>query len=334
MQDLAAMPFGTDAEAASFLGGNPEYGEVASNAKLLESLFSSEDRKERHEKDVAEGVPPPPDPEYREEAIKKEKIAENKRIESERKQKIKAERERIEAAQRRISAQNKNKKTTGQVRPQKETTRPANFNPSNGISSHGGGGGTTTGTTWAYQDKKIDTKNNSMPLDHAMTAKDEMFAKGRSGDLYRVGKESKNAENALTAEKAASGAIDAFQNGEVQTEGVEDDKNELNFDGELPTVDPNLKDDIKRAINDDIKNEQNSKKNSSDTAKGKEYSINENCMDSNGHINRECRKAKFYDKLFEFGFKIGEAAFNHFVLGGGSSGGSSVNIDPSKLTKA
>ena len=93
MQDLAALPFGSDAEAGSFLRENPEYSEV-SNADLLGSLFSSEDRQERQAQDKAEGVPPPPDPEYKDIAMQKAKAEENELIKEARKQREVREKDR------------------------------------------------------------------------------------------------------------------------------------------------------------------------------------------------------------------------------------------------
>lgn len=86
MQDLAALPFGTDAEEADFLRDNPEYKQL-SNMDLLGSLFSSEDRKERQIKDQEEGTPPPPDPEYKEIFNQKYKIEKAKEVVQEREEK-------------------------------------------------------------------------------------------------------------------------------------------------------------------------------------------------------------------------------------------------------
>ena len=132
MQDLAALPFGTDAEAGSFLRGNSEYSEL-SNADLLGSLFSSEDRKERQAKDKAEGVPPPPDPEYKEIAKQKELDEKNKqiqeaRIENKKKDKLDFEQRKkavVKKEQERADklAKKKNVKQ-GQVRNQNAKTTP------------------------------------------------------------------------------------------------------------------------------------------------------------------------------------------------------------------
>ena len=321
-QDLAAMPFGSDAEESDFLNNNPEYAGI-SNEELLGSLFSSEDKEERQARDESEGVPPPPDPEYKEIAIQKERIEENKRIDEERKQRRVADRERIAAARQKIvnqsreRNQNRAKNTTG-PRSQKETTRPATFSPRGGISNRGGGG-TSVGVTWAYQDKKIDAKNNSMPADHNITAKDMAFAEkyGRGAGLDVAAIKSAKAEKDEDLDKAAHDAISAFQD-EVTPESLEDDKNELGLDGELPTIDPGLQDELRSAINDDINKQSSGNNNnkSSGTAGGKEYSINENCIDTNGQFVRSCVMGKLLNwGLTTAGNMFSSWASNGFQVG-------------------
>ena len=86
MQDLADLPFGTDAEEDEFLRDNPEYKQL-SNMDLLNSLFSPEERKERQIRDEEDGTPPPPDPEYKEIFKQKRKVEKAKEIIKERSEK-------------------------------------------------------------------------------------------------------------------------------------------------------------------------------------------------------------------------------------------------------
>ena len=66
------------------------------------------------------------------------------------------------------------------------------------------------------------------------------------------------------------------------------DEAELGLD-ELPEgIDTGLQDDIARQIGDDVNKQESEKKNSSGTAKGNDYNINENCLDSNGHFVWKC----------------------------------------------
>lgn len=314
MQDLAALPFGTDAEAGSFLRSNPEYAEI-SNADLLDSLFSSEDRKERQAQDRAEGTPPPPDPEYREIAKQKEKAEETRKIQEARIERQQRERERYNQGKERI--RNRNTSQTQQVRNQNTKTKLQTLGSGGRTSgSSGGASSGVTGSTWRYEGKDIKGSPSSNIGGRATTAQDIAFARerGRNAGLDVALIESTKAANAETAEGAAEGAIDAFQGG-VTPEDLEEDEQELGLDNEPLSLNEDLQNDLKRELGDDIDKQVSNSNKSSGTAKGKEYSINENCMDTNGKIDRACRLSKFYDKLIEFGFKIGEAAFNHFVLG-------------------
>lgn len=310
MQDLAAMPFGTDGEALGFLNNNPEYGEVVSNAQLLDTLFSAEERKERQAQDKAEGVPPPPDPEYKEIALQKEKAEEAKRIREARIERQKREKEDYNRAKN--SIKNKNTKQTQQVR-QTTTTKPGTLAPSGSITGgHGGQGTGTVGSIWRNEEKNIKT-NNSMPSDHKATGEDIAFAKnkGRNVGLDVAAIESLKGANAESADAAAAGAIDAFQ-GEVKADDLAKDEAELGLD-QLPTgLNQDLQDDLKRELGDDV-NKQASSMKSSDTAKGKEYSVNENCMDSNGHVNQECRRNKIWDLLIQTGVELGKSLLTALI---------------------
>ena len=169
MQDLAAMPFGTDAEAAMFLRDNPEYAGV-SNAELLGSLFSAEDRKERQEQDKAEGVPPPPDPEYRAIVKQKELDEKNKQIQENRIQKNQRDKEEYDKRKKEVAqkerdraqkaAQKKNaKQNQQQVRNQKQTTPGTLASNSSRLGSTGGSSG-VTGSIWRTDSKDIKNNNN------------------------------------------------------------------------------------------------------------------------------------------------------------------------------
>ncbi len=294
-QDLAALPFGTDAEAGSFLRDNPEYAAI-SNEDLLGSLFSSEDRKERQAKDKAEGVPPPPDPEYREIAEQKEKTEEAALIREARMQKRQADRERIRQEKERISMAGKNNKSGQQVRSQKQTTTPQTLATGSRAGSGGSGSSGVTGSIWRYEGKDIKTGSGSSAIgNHAANAQDIAFAKnkGRGVGLDVAAIESLKGANAADADAAAAGAIDAFQ-GEVEPEDLEKDEQELGLE-ELPEgINEDLQNDLKRELNDDVNKQESSKKNTSDTSKGKDYNVNENCMDTKGNFVSSC----YWNKLW------------------------------------
>lgn len=319
MQDLAAMPFGTDGEAGSFLRGNPEYAEI-SNADLLGSLFSSEDRQERQAQDKAEGVPPPPDPEYREIAKQKSKEEETKMIREARLQrqvKKKEERDRILSKERERASRitrNQNTKQTQQIRNQNQNTRQS-LSSSGRSGFSGGGSSGVTGSIWRYEGKDIKANNagSSAISNHTTTAQDIAFAKdkGRSVGLDVAAIESMKGANAETADAAAAGAIDAFQ-GEVAAEDLAKDEQELGFD-ELPqAINEDLQDELKRTLGDDINKQTSNSLKSSGTANGKEYSVNENCMDTNGNFVTSCAWHNFWTNL---GNTVIQSGFNCITSG-------------------
>ena len=160
--------------------------------------------------------------------------------------------------------------------------------------------------------------NNTAIANHTATAQDMAFARerGRNVGLDVAAIESMKGANANSADAAAAGAIDAFQ-GEVTPEDLAKDEQELGLD-ELPQgLNEDLQDELKRSIGDDI-NKQASK--SSNTAKGKEYSINDNCMDTNGNFVRECFWSKFWMNL---GNKAIDTAFGCVASGCWNKWGSS-----------
>ncbi len=300
MQDLAAMPFGTDGQESSFLRDNPEYAEV-SNEELLGSLFSSEDRKERQEKDETEGVPPPPDPEYKEAADEQRKIELDKEIGRERIQKRIKEREafnqaranRAKAEAERKQATNTSKNNSKQNRQTRQTpgqkTTPQTLGNSGHLGSNSGASSGVTGSTWRYEGKNIKNGTNGIAADHAATKQDLAFAKnmGRNPGLYDAAVESLKGANAKSADSAASSAIDAFQDG-VDDDKLAKDEQELGIDDLPNIVDSDLQNDLSRALGDDVNKQASEKKNSSGTANGKEYKINENCIDTKGKFNLGC----------------------------------------------
>ena len=328
MADLAALPFGTDAEAGSFLRGNPEYAGVASNAELLSSLFSSEDRKERQAADKAEGVPPPPDPQYQEIARDKEKAEENKRIKEARIEKLNKEKERIQRERERIANKKTGKKTGQQVRNQNTTTKPGTLGSSGRIGGGGAAGAGTTGSIWRYEGKDIKT-GQGMPGSHALTAQDVAFAKdkGRNVGLDVAAIKSMKGANEVNAEKAAQNAIEAFQ-GEtlVSPEELAEDEQELGLE-ELPEgMSEEMQDDLKRELGDEINKQVSEQNKSSNTANGKEYSVNEHCMGSDGKFNWGCFWGQAATWAVKGAIQIGISYATGGAGGGaGSSGGSTFD---------
>lgn len=329
MQDLAALPFGSDAEAGSFLRENPEYAAI-SNEDLLGSLFSPEERKERQAQDKAEGVPPPSDPEYREIAMQKAKDEEAALIKEARRQRemqakesFKKEKDRVTKKEKERAAKTAKNKTTKQpqqqVRNQNAKTTPQTLGSSGSRGGSSAGSTGVTGSIWRHEGK--DVKAGSAVANHIATAQDVAFAKdkGRNVGLDVAAIESMKGAGASSAEGAAAGSIDAFQ-GEVAAEDLEKDEEELGLD-DLPTgLNEDLQDDLKRELSDDV-NKQASTNKSTNTAKGKEYSVNDNCMDSNGKFVSSC----FWSKVAMKGLDLAINVVTSCATGGGcfSKSGSS-----------
>ncbi len=283
MQDLASMPFGTDAELNNFLSENPEYDNI-SNKDLLGSLFSSEEREDRKAKDEAEGVPPPPDPEYKAIALSKEKAEQKKQIREER-------RERAAQLSKKRVQYNSNRPTTNQNK----------LSSSSGRVGTGSASTSVTGTIWRDEGKNI--KSKEMPSNHAATAKDVAFAKnmGKNTGFYQASVESLKAGNASDLDTAAQSAIDAFQDAKTATE-LEKDKEEAGLD-ELPTgLNEDLQDQLKRDLGDDVKNANNNNKDKDKDKNQKTYNINENCIDTNGEFSWKCMGAKLLSQGLSLGF--------------------------------
>ena len=312
-QDLAALPFGTDAEAGSFLRNNPGYSAI-SNEELLGSLFSAEDRKERQAQDRAEGVPPPADPEYREIARQKEKAAEVKAIKEARIEKQKKASEVYNKEREKVI--NKEKDRAAKRNMNQNQSKPGSLSTSSMVGSRGGGSTGVTGSIWRYEGKDVKTGNNSMPASHALTAQDIAFAKGkgRNVGLDVAAIESLKGANAESAETAAASAIDAFQ-GEVKPEDLDKDQQELGFEALPEGIGDDLQDDINRSLNDEL--DKQDKKNNASSHTGKGYSINENCMDSNGKRVRACVWNKLLDKgmdmLMDIGKSVATSYFNGLI---------------------
>ena len=116
--------------------------------------------------------------------------------------------------------------------------------------------------------------------------------------MHRAIVESKKGENALSAESAATGAMDAFGK-EIAAEDLEKDENELDLGDELPTIDPNLQDELKRAINDDVDDKISNTPKSSDTSKGNKCGLQDSCMNScTGKFQwKGCFWPKFWENL-------------------------------------
>ena len=325
MQDLADLPFGTDAEAADFLRNNPEYKEV-SNLDLLNSLFSSADRKERQMKDKEEGNPPPPDPEYKEIFQQRHKAEKAKEIVKERNakrimakqefakakeiQQVKEQRKALEREQKRVEREQQKRKVNAQQQKnvqnlakvtQKNDSRqvraskdqPGQSKPATlgGGSKAGGSGASSavTGSIWGYEGKNINTGNATT---NPLTSKDIDLAmdKGRAVGLDAALLSSAKGANAGDAEGAASGAIDAFQR-EVTAEDLDKAKQQVGIDEEeeLPDgVDMGIQDELDRAINDEAEKNNNDNGDDDDDDGGDGDSTNTNCIKRDGSPDWSC----------------------------------------------
>ncbi len=297
-QDLAALPFGTDADADNFLRNNPEYANI-SNADLLGSLFSSEDKEERQAKDKAEGVPPPPDPEYAEIIKEKEKAEEAQSIRESRIQRKRQAKEDFDKEAKRIKNKRDNKTTGKQasIRKQNEKTTPGSLASRGGGFSSGGGSSSVTGSIWRNEGGNKNGQVNSTPVTNNVTAQDMAFVKGRSADLYRAGVESMKGANADSAESAAVGAMNAFQDG-VTPEGLEKDEQDLGLEEPLG-VSSELQNDLARSIGDEVNKQEAEKKEKE--KKENEYNINENCLDNKGHLVWSCVGMNLFNKVLDAG---------------------------------
>ena len=271
MQDLAALPFGTDAEAGNFLRNNPDYQEM-SNSDLW-GLFSEEERKERQALDAANGNPPPPDLEYKDIADQKKKIEEAQEI----------NKKRVE----------KRKKAVKDYNDRKQKVKNANNNGGKTLqggtrAGQGGASSGVTGSTWAYQKKDI----NGMPAAHTATAKDYAFANkmGRSTGFAQAALESAKGANAADADAAAAGAINAFQK-EISAEELKKDEEELGLDEVPADIDEDFRDDLYKDLNDDV-NDQNGDGDDDGDPDPKDYDIGENCIDTNGEVSWKCMGMK------------------------------------------
>lgn len=286
MQDLAALPFGTDAEAGNFLRNNPEYQD-ASNADLLGSLFSSEDRKARQAADKENGAPPPPDPEYKAVADQNKKMEKAQKIIQERASKRAKSNKQYNDAKEKIKAR--------QIQNQGGKQLAGGSRVGQGSASSG-----VTGSIWAYQGKNIS--GQSIPSAHTATAKDYAAAKkfGRGTGFYQAGVESKKAGEAKDADTAAASAIDAFQKG-ITDEELKKDEEETGLD-ELPEgINEDFRDDLARDLSDDVNDQNNNGDGDNGDNPTDDYTINENCIDNRGNPVWNCFLMKGLGSLLEAG---------------------------------
>ena len=289
MQDLAALPFGTDEDSEEFLQDNPSYSRVADAE--LNALFSSEEREERQAKDKAEGVPPPPDAEYKDIAKDIAKEQEVKNIQAAR-----AARKKREKEERRQQAQQK--AVQARQTPNNKQTQPQNFRTGGNSLGNSSGLSGVTGSIWAHNDKN---KKGSVAAaaGHSMTQQDLNFLakNGRTTGLDVAAIKSEKAAKEEDLEKAASEAIKAFQE-EVDADELEKDKEELGIEeGASINLDEDMGDKLRSSIKDEV-DKQNAE-NKDKEKKGKEYSVNENCFSNTGKFDWGCFGMKVGMKLFD-----------------------------------
>ncbi|MCR5504429.1 MAG: hypothetical protein K6E94_02510 [Elusimicrobiaceae bacterium] len=285
MADLAALPFGTDAEAGNFLRNNPEYQD-ASNADLLGSLFSSDDRKARQAADKEKGTPPPPDPEYKAIADQNKLVEKHKKVAEKRVEKRKKANKEYADAKKKVNAR--------QARGGK--TLQAGKGGSGGGASSG-----VTGSIWSYQGKNIN--GSGMPSAHTATAQDYASAKkyGRNVGVYQAGIESAKGANAKDGDTAAAGAMDAFQKG-LTGEELAKDAEEAGLD-ELPEgVSADLRDELAHDLSDDVDDYNDNGDDDGNKDNNNEYSINENCIDNKGNPVWKCFGMKALNEALSMGF--------------------------------
>ncbi len=274
MADLAALPFGTDAEAGNFLRNNPEYQD-ASNADLLGSLFSSDDRKARQAADKEKGTPPPPDPEYKAIADQNKLVEKHKKVAEKRVEKRKKANKEYADAKKKVNA----RQATG--------GKTLQAGKGGGVSGASSG---VTGSIWSYQGKNIN--GSGMPSAHTATAQDYASAKkyGRNVGVYQAGIESAKGANAKDGDAAAAGAMDAFQKG-LTGEELAKDAEEAGLD-ELPEgVSADLRDELAHDLSDDV-DDYNDNGDDDNGKDPKDYTIGDNCLDSNGEVVWKCMMMK------------------------------------------
>ena len=263
-QDLAELPFATDAAASEFLQYNPDYKQ-ASNTDMLNSLFSTDDRKARQEADKKEGIPSAPDEEYA--AAEQEKKMADKKKSAMQERIDRAKTRRAEASKRlsnikeKQTARNNQRTSSGSLTAGKGSTVSSSSSVSN---------------VWKSADKNkygnSDKGNTAITKDMlGLKAGDIAAAKkyGRNSGFYDALAHSSAAANADNLDDMAAQASAAFQGGdEKDLEALDADDEGTDKDITTPELTDDLLDDAKNVASDlgkdldkSVKKDQEKKKN-------------------------------------------------------------------------
>ncbi len=219
--DLARLPFDEEADEQEVLG-KEEYKDIAEGDRLINGIYTEKEKEQRQETDKLEGIPMPPDADYKEAAAVKAV------------QKQREER-RAEPSSGRAGATSK-----GSLRAGNTVT--------------GGATGGGSAYTWRKDDRNPSGSRTGGSGASASQIKQDMIEKlkgGRTTGFFDAVTKSSKGANAQDSESAASGSIDAFQKG-----GGVDDPSKLNTDLEKDaTAGLSLNQeelDKMRATNDDL----------------------------------------------------------------------------------
>jgi hypothetical protein len=189
--DLAALPFNND-EAEKELLASAKYHDI-SKVDLVNTLFSIEEKEERQARDEAEGVPAPPDEEYKAAAKQKEKAT---------------ARAKTRAAYNREPA---------------APTQKGSFQRGNTASVSGGSGASMTFGGGNTSSSNSNTK--SAPSTLKDKVEKDKKAGGRGLGFMEAYKKSDEAAKQKNADVAAGMAAEAFQGG--KGEGLGEGEDEL-----------------------------------------------------------------------------------------------------------
>lgn len=216
--DLGNMPFDDDSAEAYLLASN-KYNDIAKN-DLINGLFSPTQKQERQAEDALNGVPLPPDDDYK--AAQEEKAA--KKIRADLADKRKKE------ARAKISGLATSKGTLNR----------------GSMASVSGGGGGSRGTLSNVGAGSANVRPGSK-MSQTQAALISQVKGGRAMGFQHAAMASAQAANSGNLEAAAGGSVDAFQKGntdagkEFLESDLEKDSSALNIDEE------DLKDKLERA---------------------------------------------------------------------------------------
>ncbi len=182
--DLAQLPFNNDAAEEALLA-QAQYSDIPKN-DLINSIYSKEDKAERQATDAVEGVPAPPDDEYKAAAV---------------------QRERKEAR----TAARENARRAAAERVAASPTRVGSLSRSS-MATSGGASSGVSARIWTREDQQRNSGATASNPNSQLLAKVNARG-GRATGFTDAYMKSSGAANAKDADAAAAGAVDAFAKG-------------------------------------------------------------------------------------------------------------------------